>query len=293
MTRETTPRIHFYKMTGAGNDFILIDNRKGTIDADHCRELVRSACRRRLSVGADGMILIENDPEVDFKWRFFNLDASEAEMCGNAARCAARFAYLTGIVEKPQMAFRTLAGIIRAELLKNSVKAQMTSPHSLRLDLCVETDDRSFELDFIDTGVPHAVCFVADDDELEAVDIQHLGHSLRFHPHFQPAGTNVNFACVKDARHMSVRTYERGVEGETLACGTGAVAAALIAAYRKLVRSPVHVKTRGGESLKVHFEMVDGMGQPERTQFREVYLEGEARIAYEADLWPDTIKQIL
>ena len=289
MNRETTPRIHFYKMTGAGNDFILIDNRNGTIDADHCRELVLSACRRRLSVGADGMILIENDPEVDFKWRFFNLDASEAEMCGNAARCAARFAYLTGIVEKPRMAFRTLAGIIRAELLENRVKAQMTSPHSLQLDLSVETADRSFELDFIDTGVPHAVCFLTDDDELEAVDIQRLGHSLRFHSHFQPAGANVNFVCVKDAQHMAIRTYERGVEGETLACGTGTVAASLIAASRKLVRSPVQVKTRGGESLTVHFEMADGIRQPEKTQFREVYLEGEARIAYEADLWPDTI----
>lgn len=291
MSREATARMHFYKMTGAGNDFILIDNREGVIDADHCQDLVRSACRRRLSVGADGMILIENDPEVDFKWRFFNLDASEAEMCGNAARCAARFAYLTGIVDKPKMAFRTLAGIIRAELLENRVKAQMTSPHSLKLDLSIETADRSCDLDFIDTGVPHAVCFVADDDELKAVDVQHLGHSIRFHSHFQPAGTNVNFVCVKDARHMTIRTYERGVEGETLACGTGTVAASLIAATRKLVRSPVQVRTRGGESLTVHFEMVDGIAQSQETQFREVCLEGEARIAYEADLWPDTIQQ--
>jgi diaminopimelate epimerase len=276
-------------MTGAGNDFVLIDNREGIIDADHCQGLVRSACRRRLSVGADGMILIENDPEVDFKWRFFNLDASEAEMCGNAARCAARFAHLTGIVDKQAMAFRTLAGIIRAELLENRVKAQMTLPHSLQLDLSIETTDRSFDLDFIDTGVPHAVCFVADDDELEAVDMQHLGHSIRFHPHFQPAGTNVNFASIKDARHITIRTYERGVEGETLACGTGAVAASLIAASRNLVRAPVQVRTRGGESLTVHFEIVDGTARSDRIPFREVYLEGEARVAYEADLWPDTI----
>jgi diaminopimelate epimerase len=289
MSRETIPRIHFYKMTGAGNDFILIDNRGGIIDADHCGDLVRNACRRRLSVGADGMILIENDPEVDFKWRFFNLDASEAEMCGNAARCAARFAYLTGIVDKPHMAFRTLAGVIKAELLDNRVKAQMTSPHSLQLDLALETDGGSLNMDFINTGVPHAVCFVADENELEAVDVQHLGNSIRFHPHFQPAGTNVNFASINDPHHINVRTYERGVEGETLACGTGAVASALISASRKFVRSPAHVRTRSGESLTIHFEMIDAASHSSEVEFTEVYLEGEARIAYEADLRSETI----
>jgi diaminopimelate epimerase len=289
MSRETIPRIHFYKMTGAGNDFILIDNRKGIIDADHCQDLVRNACRRRLSVGADGMILIENDPEVDFKWRFFNLDASEAEMCGNAARCAARFAYLSGIVDKPRMTFRTLAGVIEAELLGKRVKAQMTFPHSLQLDLSLETNNRSLNLDFINTGVPHVVCFVADENELENADVQHLGNSVRFHRHFQPSGTNVNFACINDIHHISVRTYERGVEGETLACGTGAVASALISASRKFVGSPVHVRTRSGESLTIHFEMINGIRHSSDVEFTGVYLEGEARIAYEADLWSETV----
>ena len=289
MVRETIPRIHFYKMTGAGNDFILMDNREGIIDADHCGELVRSLCRRRLSVGADGVIMIEDDPEVDFKWRFFNADASEAEMCGNGARCAARFAFLKGIVTKPRMEFRTLAGIIKAELLNGRVKAQMTSPHSLQIGLSVETNGRSLDLDFIDTGVPHTVCFVADENELENSDVVNLGRSIRYHPRFQPAGTNANFACVNDVHHIGVRTYERGVEGETLACGTGAVAAALIAAARELVRSPVDVKTRGGESLRIYFETAIGTAQSNDIHFAEVYLEGEARIAYEADLWPETI----
>jgi diaminopimelate epimerase len=276
-------------MTGAGNDFILIDNRGGIIDGDQSRELVRSICRRALSVGADGLILIENDPEVDFKWRFFNADASEAEMCGNAARCAARFAYLNGIVDKQRMAFRTLAGVIEAELLKNRVKVRMTPPHSLQLDLGVETKNRSFDLDFINTGVPHTVCFVADSEELAVSDVLGWGRSIRFHPRFHPAGTNVNFACINNIHHMSVRTYERGVEGETLACGTGDIAAALIAAARDLVHSPVEVKTKGGESLKVYFETVCGTGNSGITQFAEVRLEGEARVAYEADLWPETI----
>jgi diaminopimelate epimerase len=282
------PEIHFFKMNGTGNDFILIDNRKGLVDADNCQELVRRACRRKLSVGADGMILIENDPEVDFKWRFFNADASEAEMCGNGARCAARFAHLTGIVSKPQMSFRTLAGIIRAELLGDRVKVQMTQPHGLRQGLRIEAEGRSFELDFINTGVPHAVCFVADGRELENAEVERWGRALRHHPHFQPAGTNVDFVSVRDWGHLAVRTYERGVEGETLACGTGAIASTLIAAARDRVKSPAEVRTRGGESLTVHFTLERGSAT---TGFDAVCLEGEARVAYEADLWPETIEQ--
>jgi diaminopimelate epimerase len=289
MNTGTVPRIHFFKMTGAGNDFIFIDNRKRILDADKCQELVRSACRHKLSVGADGMVLIENDPEVDFKWRFFNADASEAEMCGNAARCAARFASLQGIVKKPQMRFRTLAGIIRAELLGNRVKVQMTPPHGLRLDLTLEAEGRSFKLDFINTGVPHAVCLVSEAGELESANVHGWGKALRYHPHFQPAGTNVNFVWVQDSSRIVVRTYERGVEGETLACGTGAIASSLIAAARNRVSSPVDVKTRGGESLTIHFKSSRSGENPADLNFPEVYLEGEAQVVYEADLWPDTI----
>jgi diaminopimelate epimerase len=287
MNRETMQRIHFFKMTGTGNDFILIDNRKNLIDADYCQDFVRRACRHKLSVGADGVILIENDSEVDFRWRFFNADASEAELCGNGARCAARFAYLTGIVDKPRMTFRTLAGIIKAELLDKTVKIQMTSPHSLCMDLKIEADGRSFDLDFINSGVPHAVCFVADERELESIDIVRWGRALRFHPHFQPAGTNVDFVRVQDAHHISVRTYERGVEGETLACGTGAIASTLIPAARDRVISPVEVTTRSGEPLTIYFQA--SRGRSSDIQFKEIYLEGEARIAYEADLWTETI----
>jgi diaminopimelate epimerase len=290
MNRDSQLRIHFYKMTGAGNDFIMIDNRKKLIDADHCQDFVSRACRHKLSVGADGMILIENDPEVDFKWRFFNADASEAEMCGNGARCAVRFAHLTGIVQKPQMAFRTLAGIIRAELLGDRVKVQMTAPHDLRTDLKLEAEGQSFSVDFINTGVPHAVLFAANEKELEAVDVQRWGHALRFHPYFKPAGTNVNFVCVRDPHRLVVRTYERGVEGETLACGTGSIASSLIAAARGRAASPVEVLTRGGESLSVYFEISDEKQNPADARFKEVCLEGEARIAYEADLWTETLR---
>jgi diaminopimelate epimerase len=288
MSPQTLPGIHFYKMTGTGNDFILIDNRKGIIDADHCRDFVRNACRHKLSVGADGVILIENDPEVDFRWRFFNADASEAEMCGNGSRCAARFVYLTGIVNKTQMSFRTLAGIIKAELLGNRVKVQMTPPHGLSLGLNVDAEGRPFQLDFINTGVPHSVWFASDENELESIDVQRWGKALRFHPQFQPAGTNVNFVYVRDPHHLVVRTYERGVEGETLACGTGAIASTLISAARGQVTSPVEVLTRSGEFLTIHFELSRG-SRPGAPAFEKVYLEGEAKVAYEADLWPETI----
>lgn len=267
-------------MTGAGNDFIFIDNRDGTIDANNCGELVRSVCRRKLSVGADGLVLIENDPEVDFRWRFFNSDASEAEMCGNAARCAVRFAYLKGIVKKKEMYFRTLAGIIRGEILESRVKVLMTLPHDMALGVKLEAGGEELEFDCIDTGVPHAVHFVDDEDALEKTDVDRLGRVFRFHSYFQPAGSNINFAGVHDAHRMIVRTYERGVEGETLACGTGVIAAVLTAAARERVTSPVEVKTRGGESLSVHFVR----GESPR-EFTEVFLEGEARVVYEADLW--------
>jgi len=289
MNREARQRIHFFKMTGSGNDFIVIDNRKRLIDADNCQEFVRQACRHKLSVGADGVILIENDSEVDFRWRFFNADGSEAEMCGNGSRCAARFAFLTGIVDKPRMAFRTLAGIIKAELLDIKVKVQMTTPHGLSMDLKVEADGRTFNLDFVNTGVPHAVWFAADEKELASTDVRRWGRALRFHPHFQPAGTNVDFVYVRDPQHIAVRTYERGVEGETLACGTGAIASALIPAARGLTVSPVEVQTSGGELLTIYFQVSRDPQLVDDIQFKEVFLEGEARVAYEADLWHETI----
>jgi len=144
-------------------------------------------------------------------------------------------------------------------------------------------------LDFIDTGVPHVVCFAANAQELESTDISKWGRALRFHPHFQPAGTNVNFVCLQDAHHVAVRTYERGVEGETLACGTGAIASSLISAVRDRVVSPVEVHTRSGETLTIYFDPVGSTHHPDAIHFKEVYLEGEARVVYEADLWEETL----
>jgi diaminopimelate epimerase len=269
-------------MTGSGNDFILIDNRSGMIDADRCRDLVRMSCRHKFSVGADGLILIENDPEVDFRWRFFNADGSEAEMCGNGARCAARFAYLNGIVDKSNMAFRTLAGVIEAEILGERVRIQTTPPRDLMLNLTVQSDGRTFLVHFINTGVPHVVVVLNSVADLEITEVFRWGRALRYHDHFQPAGTNVNFIAVRDNQHLVVRTYERGVEDETLACGTGAIASALIAAAHQRVTAPTQVQTHSQETLTIHFRQ-------QGLEFTDVRLEGAAKVVYEARLWDETL----
>jgi diaminopimelate epimerase len=277
--------IAFHKMTGSGNDFIVIDNRSGsfTTDDEDCRDFVRKVCRRKLSAGADGVIFIEDDPECDFRWRFYNADGSEAEMCGNGARCAARFAFLTGVAESPELRFRTLAGIIQARVEGTRVKVQMTDPFDYRSGLELQAAGRTISVDFINTGVPHAVCFVAGADELERMDVVELGRAVRRHQQFQPAGTNANFATVLGRDRIRIRTYERGVEDETLACGTGSIAAAITAHERTLVGSPVHVLTQGGETLTIHFDRI-GPGQ-----YRNVFLEGEARVVYEGRLWRETL----
>lgn len=281
-------RIPFTKMTGSGNDFIVIDNRDSRIDKDAGRELAQLACRRKLSAGADGLILIENDPEVDFRWIFFNADGSEAEMCGNGARCAARFAHLNGIVSDERLSFRTLAGVIEAEILDERVKVKMTQPHGIETDLCLDSPTGATCLHYINTGVPHVVWFVENVQQLDQFDVFDSGRILRFHPRFQPAGTNANFALVRGPHQISIRTYERGVEAETLACGTGSIATALLASAKGLVESPVEVLTRSGETLVIHFERDSQAGT---MAFSNVYLEGDARVVYEAELWDETLRR--
>ncbi|MBW2087297.1 MAG: diaminopimelate epimerase, partial [Deltaproteobacteria bacterium] len=201
--------LEFYKMSGHGNDFILVDNRKKQVKDEGMAPLVRAVCRRRLSIGADGMIFIENGPpEVDFAWRFFNSDGSEPEMCGNGSRCAARFAYMMGIAPA-KMSFLTLAGVIRAEVNAETVKVELTPPKDPRLGYTLEVNGQTVTLSSLNTGVPHGVIFLGD---VETASVKELGRAIRFHPLFEPAGTNVNFAQVLDRHYISNRTYERGVE---------------------------------------------------------------------------------
>ena len=268
--------IPFFKMSGSGNDFILIDHRSPFLDQEDLAGLVPKVCRRRLSVGADGLILIEKSDTVDFKWQFFNADGTLAEMCGNGARCAARFAYLNGIAGA-QMKFSTTAGVIEAEVNGEQVKIRMTDPFDLQTGLSLAISSGPVQASAINTGVPHVVRWVEDLDE---VAVTSQGSEIRFHPAFAPAGTNVNFACRRDETSIRIRTYERGVEDETLACGTGSVACALMAAVEKGYSSPVAVHTRGGGVLKIYF-------QPEKDGFGAVYMEGDARVIYQAEMWTD------
>src|SRR5512145_1343825 len=232
--------IPFSKLNGSGNDFLLVDDRAGGMKGIDLPGFVRKVCDRSRSIGADGAIFIGTSPTADFRWNFFNADGSVAEMCGNGGRCAARFAAERRIARR-RLAFETLAGLIRAEVSGRRVKLQMTRPRGLALGKSLTLRGRKIEYSFLDTGVPHAVIFVPD---LEKIDLPGVGRGVRTHRAFAPRGTNVDFVRVRDGA-VFVRTYERGVEGETLACGTGAVAAGLLAAAHGLAAPPASVHTRG------------------------------------------------
>jgi diaminopimelate epimerase len=271
--------IEFHKMSGSGNDFIIIDNRDLSLNVGDLPAFARRICERKISVGADGLLLIEPSKTVDFKWQFFNSDGSMAEMCGNASRCVARYAYLKGIAPK-KMSFETIAGIISAEVREDVVKVRLTDPSTVQSIGKLIFDDCQFVLDTVDTGVPHAVAFV---DNLETCKVSEWGRKIRLHEYFQPRGTNANFATVIDRHKIRVRTYERGVEDETLACGTGDVATVLAAASRGLVETPVDVIVQSGETLRIYFTKKDD-------RFCEIYLEGSVKIVYHGFLFEEAYK---
>lgn len=266
-------KIPFMKMSGSGNDFILIDHRKPIFQREHMKEFVQKVCRRRISVGADGLIFIEPSEKADFKWQFFNADGSEAEMCGNGGRCAARFAYLKGIAGS-SLTFETIAGVLSAEVDGKRVKLELTRPHGLKLDENLVVEGKPLRVSSINTGVPHAVHFV---DDVEQWDVVRMGRAIRNHSHFAPSGTNANFVQIGKDSHLAVRTYERGVEDETLACGTGATASAVVAHLLKKVEPPVAVTTRSGEILTIHFQSRDGV-------LTDVFLEGDVTPVFEGKL---------
>lgn len=272
--------IEFYKMSGAGNDFILVDNRSGVFDFPDTGAIVRKLCRRGMSVGADGLILIENpDREgIDFRWRFFNADGSDASMCGNGARCAARLSFLLGI-SGSSVTFLTGAGIVRGRVDEaGRVEIGMTDPGPATLGRKLVVDGAPITYDFIDTGVPHAV--IATDD-VGRFELGRLGPIIRHHEAFSPDGANVNVIGPAGGGALRIRTYERGVEAETMACGTGAVAAAVTAALHGSVSPPVTLIPPSGSKLIVRFKQSPAV--------TDVTLEGDARIIYRATLNPEAL----
>ncbi len=272
-------RIPFYKMHGGGNDFVLMDHRGKFLPEAEQPEFARRVCHRQLGAGADGLILLENSPTADFRWRFYNADGSEPEMCGNGGRCAARFAVMQGIAPA-DLTFETLAGTIKAEVKDRRVKLLMAGVGEVELEYEIPLEETILFGHFVKVGVPHVAVLVGD---LEGTPVTGWGREVRFHPMFAPAGTNVNFVRMDGPQALSIRTYERGVEDETLACGTGAVASALIAARLGQVSSPVTVHTRGGEALTVFFT-------PQGEAFTQVFLEGDALVSYQGELWVDELK---
>ena len=260
--------LSFTKMNGAGNDFVLLDNRDQSLVLE--RAQIAWLCDRHRGVGADGLLVVEPPQNgAHFRMRYYNADGGEAEMCGNGARCFARFAQrVSG--QAGDLSFETLAGVITAKFLGNVVQVQMSEPHSLRIGETLEVAGENLTVHAVNTGVPHAVVCVAD---LEPVDVRRLGAALRFHPHFAPQGTNANFVQQLGPRSIRIRTYERGVEDETLACGTGMVASALILHELTGCGSPMQVAVRGGETLEIAFAK-DG------ATYRGVTLTGPAEFTF-------------
>lgn len=264
--------LEFAKMSGAGNDFIVIDDR-GNVIGDDAGELAKQLCRRRVSVGADGLILIVPGTSSDFRMRYINSDGSEADMCGNGGRCAARFAFEAGIAGK-EMTFESSSGTHSAQIVGENVRLMMPEPRAVALDIGISVGGAKLAVHRINTGVPHVVHEVED---IDSFPVEEVGRSIRNHRRFPSEGANADFVSVSSDNALRVRTYERGVEGETLACGTGAVAAALVMAALGKVRPPVRVQTRGGSVLTVGFYMSD-LG------FCDISLEGEARFVYKGHL---------
>jgi len=264
--------LRFTKMNGAGNDFVMLDNRAGTLQL--APEQIAKICDRHRGVGADGVLVLERPTNgANFRMRYYNADGGEAEMCGNGARCFARFAsHVAGPVEK--LSFETPAGVIGADLLGELVCLQMSEPKDLRLGMKIPLGERTLDAHFVDSGVPHVVVPV---DDLQKADVRGIGSAIRHHELFAPKGANVNFLTRRGDRQISIRTFERGVEDETLACGTGVVASALIFATVEQVEGPIGVLVRGGNELQVGFEKSGD-------EFRNVTLTGPADFVFEGTI---------
>lgn len=265
-------KIKFWKMHGARNDFVLIDNRDGGFPADDRRFIAHIAARHS-GIGAEGVILIESSESSDFFMHFFNPDGGEAEMCGNGARCAARLAFELGITDR-MMTIETDAGQLRAQVLKQGVRIWMTPPFDWRLNDSLDMEGRTLTYGFVNSGVPHVVMRTGD---VQDVDVVGVGSAVRRHRNFAPEGTNVNFMQIMPEGDVLVRTYERGVESETLACGTGVTACALVAAKNGWAKLPALIHTRSGDMLVVDGELTEEGA-------RDVTLTGPADYVFEGTI---------
>jgi len=268
-------KIEFVKAVGTGNDFVIVDNRQDKLNSDipDFSEFAKHICRRKLSIGADGLLVLEDSGSGDFKMRIFNPDGSEVAMCGNGARCAAVYAASKGWCGGNAV-IETGAGKIEAVISENRVKLKMSDPRDIVLSRDIGIGKNLIKTHSINTGVPHVVHFIK---QMENYPVKEVGSKIRYHKLFQPEGTNVNFVKITEDRRLIVRTYERGVEDETNACGTGSVASGIIAHLIHGISSPVDAMTASGDTLMIHFE-------EKNKRIVNVYLEGPANIVYEGNI---------
>ncbi len=279
-------KLHFFKLQASGNDFVLIENRRLEFRTQKLKMLSKRLCQRKFGVGADGLLVIEPSKRDDFSMRIFNPDGSEAEMCGNGARCTALWAAV--FKKKNYVKFSTKAGVIESKIEGDinklcwygNVMIKMGNPFGLSLGFPINIGGKKIKVNYINTGVPHTIVFV---EGLEKIDVEEIGRKIRYHRKFMPSGTNVDFVEVVDERMIKIRTYERGIETETLACGTGVVASAIISSYH-LGLEGLHfrfkVLTRSGDTLGVYFTRCSG-------RINDVWLKGRAYFVYSGEVNTD------
>jgi len=263
--------ILFTKAQAAGNDFIIVDNTARSLSGkiDDLSRFAKFVCRRKYSIGADGLLVLEDSAEFDFRMRIFNPDGSEVAMCGNGIRVSALYAQNMKWCGD-SMKIETAAGLLRASVNGEAVKVKMVPPENIELNRNIGAGNTVMNVHALNTGVPHAVHFV---DNVEKYPVTEMGAKVRYHKVFRPEGTNADFVQVCGKSTIKVRTYERGVEDETLACGTGVVASAIVSHLVNGMQAPVKAVTKSGDVLVVYFKKG-------HDAFSDVYLEGEAHIVF-------------
>ena len=270
----------FTKAVASGNDFIILNRPK--FPASKLNNLAIKLCDRKYGIGSDGLLVLEKaDKKIDFLMRIFNPDGTEAEMCGNGVRCASLYWNKFSPAKPKKFKIKTMAGIIESQVFNNTIKVKMTEPKHLRLDVGIKFGANDYNVHYIDTGVPHIVLFTED---LKQIDVNTLGRNMRFHGEFKPKGTNVDFVSIVDNNNIKIRTYERGVEAETLACGTGSVASSIVTALVLQLKGKrlMNVETTGGEILKVYFDVKDN-------KICDVWLEGKVNITFKGQIMLEDI----
>lgn len=267
--------LNFTKMSGAGNDFVIME--AFALKGIDVKQLTLEVCNRTNGVGADGLLILDKSKKADYKMRIINADGSEAEMCGNGSRCLIEYIARMKKPKNPAISLDTLAGIVRGEVFKKAVRVRLSDPRNYAPDIKIEVNERKIRVHYIDTGVPHTIVFV---DDLEKIEVDPIGRTIRNHQEFVPRGTNVNFVEQIKEDLIFVRTYERGVEAETKACGTGSVASAIVTylkanpKLKNFQNAVMQVKTTGGDILEVSFDVTNGRAS-------NVWLKGHVRLIAE------------